>query len=137
MTRATLKRNLAVLSSFVVLLAAAPHASMHLRLVKAEPGINGTVDKAPTDIRLFFSQAPQMEGTSIRLLTDAQKEIALEPSKADEKDKSIVAAHIKQPIGLGTYTVAWRAMAADGHVLKDEFTFTVKSARGQLKGLQP
>jgi copper transport protein len=124
------KHGLALAAAVGLFVAAAPHPAMHLRLVNAEPGINGSTDKVPAEIRLFYSQAPQMEGTTIRLLTEAQKEIPLEATKADEKDKKIVFATLKEKIGLGTYTVAWRAMAADGHVLRDEFTFTLKAATG-------
>ena len=108
--------------------AAVPHSSMHLSLVKAEPAINGSVTAAPHTIRLFYSQEPQVQGTSIHLLTSAKKEVALEATKADEKDKKIISADLKEHIGTGTYTVSWRAMSKDGHVLKDTFTFSVKNA---------
>src|SRR5262245_50541046 len=84
------RRSLAMLAAIGLLTAAAPHSSMHLSLVKAEPAINGSVTSAPHTIRLFYSQEPQVQGTSIHLLTAAKKEVPLEATKADEKDKKII-----------------------------------------------
>ncbi len=110
----------------IAVVTGATHATSvrHLKLDRAEPAIGGTVTTAPTAIRLFFSQAPQMKGTSIRVVDAKEQAVHLADAHADAKDGKIVIADVKGVVAPGTYTVAWRAMARDGHVIKGDFRFT-------------
>jgi len=40
-----------------------------------------------------------------------------------------VVAGVKGKMAAGTYTVAWRTMAKDGHVARGTFAFTVAPAK--------
>jgi methionine-rich copper-binding protein CopC len=116
-----------VLAAAVTLIASAP-ADMHLRLVKAEPAVDGTVTAAPKEIRLFFSEAPEIRATRVIITNGAKTEIAVAAVHADEKDGKIVITPVTGAIEPGAYTVTWRTMAKDGHPVNGEFKFTMRAA---------
>ena len=99
---------------------------LHLQLDRSAPEADATVP-APSEIRLWFSQAPQAAGTSLRLIRDGEP-LEIGELKADPEDATVYAVALESPLAPGAYTVAWRAMAADGHVVRGEFPFTVQAA---------
>jgi methionine-rich copper-binding protein CopC len=40
----------------------------------------------------------------------------------------VFSSTLTETLPPGTYSVAWRAMAIDGHVLTEDFAFTVQAA---------
>ena len=123
---------LAVTAASVVMLGGSvPRAGsgMHLRLVRAEPAADSTVTVAPTEIRLFFSEAPQIRVTTVKLLDATSQEVTIGTAKADERDGKIVMAPITGTVAPGTWTVSWRTMARDGHVVSGDFRFTLRPTR--------
>lgn len=116
-----------VLVAAIALIAGAP-ADLHLRLVKAEPAADGAVTVAPKEIRLFFSQEPEIRATKVIVTNGAKREITVAAAQADKTDGKIVFAQITGAIEPGAYTVVWRTMAKDGHAVNGEFKFTVSAA---------
>ena len=96
----------------------------HFQLNKSAPEAETTVS-APSEVRLWFSQVPQEGTTSIRVLDPAGEPIhtADVVQAADEDTAFSVALH--GTLAPGEYTVAWRAMGQDGHVVRGDFPFTV------------
>ena len=43
----------------------------------------------------------------------------------DKDDGRIFSVAIGSRLDPGAYTIAWRAIGEDGHVVRDEFTFSV------------
>jgi methionine-rich copper-binding protein CopC len=109
--------------------AAAPPV-FHLHLVKSAPAADATVDAPPEAIRLWFSQQPELAVTSVRVTgpRPATATIPLAPLARGDS-ASVVVAPVKRKMAPGSYTVAWRTMAKDGHVARGTFAFTV--ARGR------
>ncbi len=114
--------------------AEAPTTLRHLRLVRSEPFTDSTVTVAPTAVRLWFSQRPELAVTSVRLTNPAGARIATGKGSFGPGQGANAPAvfPITAPLGAGRYTVAWRTMAPDGHVITGEFTFTVAAARGPV-----
>lgn len=99
---------------------------LHLQLDRSAPEAESTVE-SPGEIRLWFSQVPQASGTSMRLIRDGEP-VEIGELEPDAEDTAIYAASIETTLADGAYLVAWRAMAADGHVVRGEFPFTVRAA---------
>ncbi len=99
-------------------------SALHLRLVKSAPEADTQIESV-SEVRLWFSQVPDAKATSIRI-TDAEGG-AVETSKVatDSSDGRIQFASLDSELGTGQYTVAWRAMSPDGHVVRGEFGFEV------------
>ena len=103
-------------------------AYRHLALVRSEPAEDTIVTVAPTAIRLFYTQAPTLTGTRVRL-TDAQGTVvALGAVKADEADAKILSAPLTGTLSAGVHTVTWRALSTDGHIVEGTFDFTFRPA---------
>lgn len=108
--------------------AASSDAPFHLRLEKSEPSKGAVLDASPTVIRLFFSLPPEMAVTAIKLSDAADNAITLSAPRRGAGAKDPVEADVKQALAAGTYTVSWKTSSKDGHPIKGDFTFTVKSA---------
>ena len=59
----TMKAPLLLASLFAVSVAAPLSGARHNRLVKAMPGVDATVAKSPTEIRLWFAEPPELAVT--------------------------------------------------------------------------
>ncbi len=108
-------------------LAEPAHADeiIHLRLNSTQPEADAAVSESPAEIRLFYSEPPQMHGTSVRL-ADAEGELVpASEATADSDDAREVFIVPDEPLAPGTYTVHWRTIAQDGHAQRGDFTFRV------------
>ena len=118
-------------SAFLLLVltfAVAPIASAHTTLLSSVPASNAEVTEAPTSIELEFGEdlIALGKGTKVSVIAPSGKDIAMGSA-------TVARAHVSQPLTVdatpGVYTVKFRVVAADGHVLEDTYAFTV--AAGQ------
>jgi copper transport protein len=98
-------------------------AAAHATLERTAPAFGTRLDQAPKVVRLTFDQ-------SVDALPDAIKVYSahgalLSGSTRTSDDKRTIAVPVKT-LGRGGYTVRWRAVSADGHVVSGVFTFGVK-----------
>jgi len=117
-----------VAASAAVFAVSAWSAPFHLHLVKSVPAANATVRAAPDSIRLWFSQAPELKLTSVKVTGPRTTVVPIAPLA--ERDSALVVAPVKGKMAAGSYTVAWRTMSKDGHVVKGTFAFTVGASNG-------
>ena len=127
MNRSRLFRLLAPLS--VVVLASTSLAARptlwHLHLVRSQPAANDTLRQAPAAIRLWFSSPPEMAITTIHLTSADGKAVPVGPATRDEADSSPVVAPVTGSVAPGSYVVAWRTSAQDGHMSSGTIPFVV------------
>ena len=115
----------------VILQLPTAHADeiVHLRLNSTQPEADAAVSESPAEIRLFYSEPPQMEGTSIRLADADGELVPTTEAAADADDPKEVFIVPDQPLTPGTYTVHWRTIAQDGHAQRGDFSFQVTGER--------
>jgi methionine-rich copper-binding protein CopC len=101
--------------------------ALHLELVRSAPMADSTVTP-PSEIRVWFSEVPLFESTTVRLLDSARELVAVGATTRAPDDGRIYSAAIERPLRPGRYTVAYRTLASDGHVVSAEFGFTVRAA---------
>jgi copper resistance protein C len=106
--------------------AAGNQSAAHLHLLKSEPKANDTLAAAPSALKFWFSEPPELAVTSVKLTTADGAAVPLAPlaSGGTGKDAPIVAA-IRGPVSAGHYSVAWRSTAADGHPSSGRYDFVV------------
>ncbi|MDE0074870.1 MAG: copper resistance protein CopC [Gammaproteobacteria bacterium] len=108
----------------LILTGALDHLAVHFALSKSEPAAEATVSP-PEALRLWFTQAPQDNSMLIRLMTgDAMVETG--PPIPDSEDDKVYSAAVGRTLEEGGYMISWRAMAADGHVVRGQIPFTVQ-----------
>lgn len=119
----------------VAALSAAIPATMfaawfHLALKRSVPADKSVVATAPTELKLYFSERPEVAVTKIVLL-DGKDTIPVAKPTMAKADTAPLIAKIAKAIGPGSYTVNWRTMGDDGHAVTGAFRFTVAAgARG-------
>jgi len=119
------KTTLLALLLFLTVAALAPDRdARHFALSKSVPAADATA-ASPEEVRLWFTELPQANSTSIRLVGVGDVLIETGDVKQDADDGKAFSVAMEAPLAAGTYTVAWRAIGEDGHVVRGDFTFSV------------
>ena len=98
----------------------------HAELAKSFPVANSTLTKSPMYVRLEFGEAivslKSKNANSIVILDSKAKKI--ETSKIVIR-KAVARVEFVDTLKPGKYTVKYRIVSADGHVLNAQFKFTL------------
>jgi copper transport protein len=112
-----------LLAVALVALALPAAASAHATLIKTEPAYGKRVERSPSLVRLQFDQSVDVLPNAIHVY-DAKGRLLSGRTRASADKRTIVAPVSRLP--RGGYTVRWRAVSADGHVVSGVFTFGVR-----------
>ncbi len=98
----------------------------HAQLLKAEPARRAVLDKAPTQVRLWFNEEIEGAYTTLSVLNANKKPVTdAKPRVVSDDPKSVVLS--LPDLGPGKYSVKFRVLSVDGHVVNSSFDYTVKS----------
>ncbi len=121
-------RALTIAASVVACILAWPAlASAHAYLVRSSPAARAIVSRAPERVQLWFNER----------LEPAYSRVSVWSSDTERVDAGDVEVAPREPrrltVGLpslpaGVYTVKYRVLSVDGHVVESEFVFTVRTA---------
>lgn len=100
------------------------HRAVHFALSKSEPAAESTI-APPDELRLWFTQAPQQNSLAVHLMA-GDDVVETDPAVADPDDDTVYSVTVESALDAGGYSIVWRAMAADGHVVRGEIPFTVQ-----------
>jgi methionine-rich copper-binding protein CopC len=98
----------------------------HLTLDQTVPATDSTVSGPVSEVRLSFSEPPLLRGTSVRVVDSGRSLVASSPPITFETDPRVVYVTVDPSLPVGAYTVQWRVIAQDGHVMRGNFGFEVK-----------
>ncbi|MBS0497810.1 MAG: copper resistance protein CopC [Gammaproteobacteria bacterium] len=100
-------------------------AMAHAALVKSDPPRRATLSAPPKQIQLWFNEKIEGAYASVTV-RDSNKNSITEntPESVADDPKSVVLS--LPPIEPGRYTVNYRVMSVDGHVIESSFDFSVK-----------
>ncbi len=104
--------------------------SAHVALVAATPVPGSTIGQPPKTIRIRFDQVPDPKFNGITLLDTSGNPVAGGAAMAEAGDSSVVEVALTGKLVPGLYTVAWQALASDGHLTKGNYSFTLASGLG-------
>ena len=111
------------------LLPSAP-ALAHAMLVKAEPPRRAVLTTPPAQVRLWFNEEIEKDYASLAILgADKAPVTEVKPHVAADDPKAIVLP--LPQLAAGKYTVKFRVLSVDGHVVDSSYDFTVKSKAPQ------
>jgi len=96
----------------------------HFALVKSAPAAKETTHHV-SEVKLWFTEAPSDHTLSIHVLTADGNEVPAGDLVQDKEDDTAFSVPFSEALGAGAYTVSWRGMGDDGHVVRGDFTFTV------------
>jgi len=98
-------------------------ASAHATLTKTEPQYGTRVEQAPKVVRLEFDQSVDALPNAVRVYS-AKGRLLSGRARITTGDRVLVVPVSSLP--RGGYTVRWRAVSADGHVVSGVYTFGVR-----------
>lgn len=115
---------IAVLVAAAASVPAESDDALHFALSKSEPEAGASVREV-AEVMLFFTEEPEDGTVSIRLLNASEDALDTGEVVQDENDARVFSVAVSEALPMGSYTVAWRGMGADGHVVRETFGFTV------------
>lgn len=96
--------------------------AFHATLVKATPGIEGTIGAPPTELTLWFSERPDVTLSNIRLMGPDSVSIPVGAPRAGP-DTLALTSPVRGTLAAGKYTVLYRTAGPDGHVMRGRYQF--------------
>jgi methionine-rich copper-binding protein CopC len=106
-------------------IAAAARVEGHAFLVRAEPRVGGKANKAPTEVRVWFSETVQAGVSSIKVFDVSGKQVDKKDTHSDRSNHTILCVSLIPALTPGTYKVIWRVTSADTHVTSGDFRFQI------------
>ncbi|MGA3246972.1 MAG: copper resistance protein CopC [Paraburkholderia sp.] len=108
-----------------LMIAGCQLAHAHAFPTHQAPGAGATVSTSQKDVAIDFDDGLEPAFSSITV-TDAQgKPVTSAKAAVDPSNKKHMSVALN-PLTPGDYTVAWVAVAEDGHRTQGHYTFTVK-----------
>jgi methionine-rich copper-binding protein CopC len=103
-------------------------ALAHAVLVKSVPAQRATLTEAPSKVELWFNERLEPAYSKASVTNEAG-------ARVDRRDVTVSAEDPRRlsvslpPLVPGRYTVSFRVLSVDGHVVESTLTFTVKNRR--------
>lgn len=123
MITGTLRRMLALLVGGCLLLHGAV-VFAHAALVSSEPGRRAVLTEPPKEIRLCFNENVEAKFSKVSLSNEDGVEVPLGAVRADPKMAACLSAPLDS-LPCGKYTVKYRVLSVDGHVVDYGYTFSL------------
>ena len=100
----------------------------HAYLVKSSPPRRAVLFRAPARVQLWFNERLEAEFSSLSVRDREGTQVDLGDVQVgpDEPHKLSVGIPVLAP---GVYTVKFRVLSVDGHVVESEFFFTIRGSR--------
>jgi len=102
----------------------APALWAHANLDRAEPKVGSKVTTAPTEVKIYFNDDPQVDKSQIEVFDAKGKQIDKKDTHLDKSDKAVLIVSVPA-LAPGTYKVQWHAVCPANHKTEGSFEFTV------------
>ena len=130
-------RRVVVLCLIVLaaLCAAAPAARAHAIVQHTIPGIDAVVERSPEQVVMHFNEPVEIAFGAIRVFDSTAERVDTGEVDYVEDDPTGVEVGLEPNLPDGTYTVTWRVISADSHVISEAFVFHVGEPGAKPQGI--
>lgn len=97
----------------------------HAYLVKSIPAKRAVLYRAPAKIQLWFNERLEPSYSSFTLTGTDGKSLAIGKPEVSREDPKQLWVSVKA-LPAGRYVIKYRVLSVDGHVVQDEFFFSIK-----------
>jgi methionine-rich copper-binding protein CopC len=97
----------------------------HSSLERSVPKDGETLNVAPREIRMWFTEPIKVGLSTFEVRNAAGKQVDQRDLRADEKQPALVRLSLPTSLAPGVYKVTWSAVAQDLHVVKGSLSFRV------------
>ncbi len=98
----------------------------HAFLDHAQPKVGASVDAAPAEVKIWFTEEIEPDFSTIQVLDSTGKQVDKKDFHRDAADKKLGIISLPA-LPAGTYKVVWQVVSTDTHKTNGDFTFTAKS----------
>jgi methionine-rich copper-binding protein CopC len=122
------RRAVTALTGVLLVVAATQPVQAHAVLVRSTPSHRAVLGQAPERVDLWFNERLEAAYSTVTIWNDAGRQV-------DERDATVTADDPRRLTvtfatrAAGQYTVKYRVLSVDGHIVDILFTFTVKGQR--------
>jgi copper resistance protein C len=109
----------------VALLLLPAHAEAHAALVRSSPAQRAVLLRGPERVQLWFNERLEAEFSQLSVRDRTGQQVDLRDVRVGPDDPKKLSVGVRG-LGPGTYTVRYRVLSVDGHVVEAEFPFTVR-----------
>ena len=113
---------------FCILLVSPSTVLSHASLVKSVPARRAQIFKSPPQIQLWFSERLEARFSSLKVIDSSGKRVDLDNVAVDTNDPKRIYVGVK-PLVPGQYKIRFRVLSVDGHIVEDEFPFTIRDTQ--------
>ncbi len=103
-------------------------ASAHAYLVKSVPASRATLFNSPGKIQLWFNERLEPKYSFASVLDPDGKRVDSDNAQVLAEDPKRLSIGVKK-LPAGKYTVKFRVLSVDGHVVEQSFPFTIREAK--------
>ena len=100
----------------------------HVHGVKSVPAQRATLAEPPTRVELWFNERLEPAYSRVSVTNEAGTQVDLRDVAVSSDDPRRLAVSLPALVP-GRYTVSFRVLSVDGHVVESKLTFTVKERR--------
>ena len=119
------RRILPFVIAVLGVIAAAMRMEAHAFLVRAEPRVGSKVNKAPAEVRVWFSETVQANASNIQVFDVSGKQVDKRDTHPDGANHAILCISLIPALTSGTHKVVWRVTSMDTHVTGGDFHFQI------------
>ncbi len=109
-------------------LALPSSAWAHARLVKSIPAKQAVLAQAPTQIQLWFNEPLEARFSQVSVWNAAGQQVHKGAIQGDPQDTKKLIIPLPA-LDMGLYTVKYRVLSVDSHLIENQFSFTVQPQR--------
>ncbi len=92
----------------------------------SDPARGATLDRAPAQVTLTFSEPPDTGLSTVRVLGSSGAEVQRARARPSPTDRLTLVVPLRSGLANGSYTVSWRVVSrVDGHLTAGSFSFGV------------
>jgi methionine-rich copper-binding protein CopC len=121
----TARRAAALGLALGLVMGTAATAGAHASLVRSSPARRAVLLRSPERVQLWFNERLEPAFSRITVTDAAGVAVHLGEAAVAADDPVRLSVGVR-PLAAGTYTVRFRVLSVDGHVVEGEFPFTLR-----------
>jgi copper transport protein len=113
-------------------------ASAHAILLRSDPAKDSVLSIAPKEVRMWFSESLNPAFSTAVVVNGENKRVDNRDARVSSNDQTEMDVTLQEDLPPAVYIVIWRTdSAADGHILRGSFIFSVARPDGTVPTLAP
>jgi methionine-rich copper-binding protein CopC len=111
--------------AFAMLACLSTNLFAHVTLSRSIPAAGSVVHGSPAEVRLWFSDAIEPRFSTVKVVDSSGRQVDKHDDRVERATPTVLRVSLDS-LAVGTYTVHWRVVSVDTHVIEGRFMFSVQ-----------